>query len=463
MGNTTRAAWLALLAAGCSQAHAIEEPDWVSGRRLRAWVHDGGGTRLFVGWRDTELDTDCELTATADGAMRCTPLARIARTYFGDAECTDALVSGLTSATFVTTTDAATDDDCVAGTIGAFTGFAGIDERDSVRAVHRIGVARAAPSDLYQLAADGTCSRAANPPHGPWRARGDEVALEEFVRAERVVTRLASGLSSVTLVADDGARQAAGLAFTETGEACAVGGPDRLRCLPVSTRFTASHVFGDAQCSTPTATVQFRAASCATPTLALELLDPGCGDEQLRRVMAPVADAFSTASGGCEPYAIEAGLVWTVGPPLTHEELERVAPPLERRDRGDGELRVARYVDSSGAPALMFGWLRHDGVGCTEVSFDVQGPFACVNTGLSFRGYSDAACTQRLAGGRCGLFSEHVVVGNDVLPVGETYGGTIYDDRNGCHEIAREEGVTYYRLGAPVDPTTFPQITRVLE
>jgi hypothetical protein len=47
----------------------------VSGSRLRAMFHDGGGgARLFRGWFDTELRIPCGFVRTRNGQMRCLPV-----------------------------------------------------------------------------------------------------------------------------------------------------------------------------------------------------------------------------------------------------------------------------------------------------------------------------------------------------------------------------------------------------
>jgi hypothetical protein len=63
-----------------------------SGSRIKMTVlSTPDGAKAFMGWRDTELDLDCNFQLAADGAMRCLPVTdtfQIGNTNFGDAACT---------------------------------------------------------------------------------------------------------------------------------------------------------------------------------------------------------------------------------------------------------------------------------------------------------------------------------------------------------------------------------------
>lgn len=455
---------LAMLVVGCSQTHALEEPDWQSGSRLRAWVHDGGGTRMFVGWRDTELGTDCAMAETADGTLRCFPPTAIATTYFADAHCTDAIVAGLPDAAFVTTSDPSPETDCAASTFRVFGRAPAVADVGVVRAVHRIAGSRPAPTEVYVRAPDGTCSPAPQRPNGNWRARGDEVPLDQFVRAVRARVPGADGLTVVSILADDGARAWGGLLHSETGVQCVPGGSDRLRCVPVWTGLSHGGVYADDACTVPTSFVQFRPASCPAPTLALDVRT-SCQPQPLRTVTGLAAASFARADDGtCTPLPVEEH-VWSLGSTIDGAALDPIAPPLERHLRGDGPLRVVRYLGPSGGLAHTFGWVRPDGVGCEEITVGPSRDIVCVDTGMRFVGYADAACTQPLANDRqtCGEAHEHVVIGGDILPVGGAYDGPVFDRRGTCQEVPVADGATYYRLGAPIDASTLPHILRVLE
>jgi hypothetical protein len=48
------------------------------------------GARSFTGWRDTQLDLDCNFQLAGDGVMRCLPTTELFDNgvgYFGDAAC----------------------------------------------------------------------------------------------------------------------------------------------------------------------------------------------------------------------------------------------------------------------------------------------------------------------------------------------------------------------------------------
>jgi hypothetical protein len=68
-------------------------PWWTSGTRFRArlvGVGDGGDP-IWMGWRDTQLDTDCQGTTAADGTERCVPYHTRADQFYSDAACTQPL------------------------------------------------------------------------------------------------------------------------------------------------------------------------------------------------------------------------------------------------------------------------------------------------------------------------------------------------------------------------------------
>jgi len=74
---------------------------WTSGTRFRArlWKAVDGGEPVFGGWRDTQLDTDCESAMASDRVERCMPLhAQVdpAR-YHSDPLCSEPLAWAPTS------------------------------------------------------------------------------------------------------------------------------------------------------------------------------------------------------------------------------------------------------------------------------------------------------------------------------------------------------------------------------
>jgi hypothetical protein len=81
-------------AGGEEESHA----GFVSGTRLRARYYLGDdGSKVFIGFYDNLLATDCFVTRAADGTRRCVPLSGVALTgYFGNAGCTQPayIVSG---------------------------------------------------------------------------------------------------------------------------------------------------------------------------------------------------------------------------------------------------------------------------------------------------------------------------------------------------------------------------------
>lgn len=63
-----------------------------SGSRIKMNVlSTPDGAKAFAGWRDTELDVDCNFMLAGDGATRCLPVTdtyQVSPIYFADAACT---------------------------------------------------------------------------------------------------------------------------------------------------------------------------------------------------------------------------------------------------------------------------------------------------------------------------------------------------------------------------------------
>ena len=62
-----------------------------SGSRLKAkWYVGADGSKQFLGWHDSQLNTDCDFEVASDGATRCIPAypaGALLATYFADAAC----------------------------------------------------------------------------------------------------------------------------------------------------------------------------------------------------------------------------------------------------------------------------------------------------------------------------------------------------------------------------------------
>lgn len=67
-------------------------PDYQSGTRLRAEVHEINGTKSFVTWYDTMLGEECARYITEDGVMRCIPSRIATGVQYSDATCTTPLL-----------------------------------------------------------------------------------------------------------------------------------------------------------------------------------------------------------------------------------------------------------------------------------------------------------------------------------------------------------------------------------
>jgi len=73
----------------------VPEAKAQSGSRLKArWYVGDDGSRQFLDWQDTELNTACSFTTGADGTLRCMPIGGAAGAYyFSNATCSTRLIS----------------------------------------------------------------------------------------------------------------------------------------------------------------------------------------------------------------------------------------------------------------------------------------------------------------------------------------------------------------------------------
>jgi hypothetical protein len=85
-----------------------------SGSRLKAkWYVGADGSKQFLGWHDSQLNTDCDFEVASDGATRCIPAyptGALVATYFADTACSQALAysyHGCTGPTFASQSAAA--------------------------------------------------------------------------------------------------------------------------------------------------------------------------------------------------------------------------------------------------------------------------------------------------------------------------------------------------------------------
>jgi hypothetical protein len=69
-----------------------DEGAFISGSRIHARTVAGeDGARGFLGWYDSQLQTECTWRTASDGQTRCLPVA-MSTTFFADAGCTQPIV-----------------------------------------------------------------------------------------------------------------------------------------------------------------------------------------------------------------------------------------------------------------------------------------------------------------------------------------------------------------------------------
>jgi len=292
-------------------AHAF-----TSGTRLRAiWLEAEGGVKQLLGFRDTQLDTDCMFHSAEDGSFRCVPSA-IPFHHTGLAGFTEnpPYLEGACNqpftyapscpASFATGLSTADSGACIVTTYS----------RLAVRSVG--AVIDAGPDTPYfQNIDDAGCAEAGTT-SGALQPVGQLVAPSMFVGAHYETAAAIGQVAPRFIVADDGTRAFDGFVDTTSNEPCRFDiAPDgQVRCLPTSVlaaQFPGQ--FADDKCtraaaggytgctppayasltSTAVCTKLLRFAKIGAPITTYYVLGPD-GPTDCRPVAAPDGNIFDT-------------------------------------------------------------------------------------------------------------------------------------------------------------------------
>lgn len=431
---------------------------YASGSRLRVVVLDGGGgAESFDGFYDTELGEPCQFRTASDGELRClpTPDTTLRHATFADATCATPVALLPSPACGPIVHDALVP---VAGSCNAFE-------------VRAIGAALG-DAPVYRM--NGSCTEVQPDPGRAPFALGAVAPPSAFVRATEQREDLGGGVSRRVFVGEDGSREIVGAAYTDLGSVCRDPGegPYAGRCAPFSA-LGATGQFVDASCTTP-AIVGAKDACWHDDYIVA--VDPalGCLGELVgvwRRGPTVTGPFFYGSKGTCQQAGEQT--YESAGEPLGPDAF----PALTTKSLGVGGLSVSISSTMDGV-ALDSSGTFHDvkrGVLC-DVYELVGAGLRCIphNRAEASELFADAACTTpvvkfdasactpsppivavRPVGDACGGLAE-------VDAIGSAPGSTIYSKKDGACVAEPAGGASqFYPVGTPLDPASFPSVTRV--
>jgi hypothetical protein len=364
----------------------VDVPRFASGSRLKTRVHVGSdGSRHLIGFRDTELDLDCEFANLGSDGYRCAPLQRA--TYdagvFADDQCQDRAIGfqtgcGQREHYVGSTTPTACDR---------------LPRRD----VMLVGETTVAPFSQ----SSGTCEpHTTEEPGMEWHAI-TPADPTDFVAGTLERIDLGGGLSLSLVEAEDGARFASSF-FVDEHPCSAVDLTDAgVRCAPVpqvnlysyflndTCTSELGYALGTTGCALPEYVPIRRVVSqgeCSVSAVTLARVTPFLGTE-----------VFSDHTGTCAPLTISpSGLMRvSIGEAASGESL----PVLGSAESGTARLRGSVYQTENGSRVELTSSIFDSELDelCTPTQFE-DGVTRCMPSATFFANYfSDASCTLPIA------------------------------------------------------------------
>jgi hypothetical protein len=320
-----------------------EHPMYRSGARLRARVLDAGGVAVaFQGFRDRELESNCEIQMAEDGEYRCLPVTSGA-IYFLDPSCTHPVYR----ASAATALCPETPEPYV---VAEFRVFGDCGSQPWSR-VFRVGEPREAAFAYVSTTSGcmplGTldCMREAEP-----------LDPATFVRADLAVEQAGEGFAIERFATDDGASAIHALRDTRHGQRCSVQSEIRAdTCLPLQTAQvvadilpSAREVYSDATCSAARAVIDSARDACTPPSMVVLRERTVCGTFQPKAYeLGPALDTgFADDGSGCRAFAVAGQKLYQVG-----AELDIGSRPAVQLANGQGDRLLLRYyATSTGIP-----------------------------------------------------------------------------------------------------------------
>lgn len=467
---------------GCDSA-APDPYGFRSGSRLKARYLEGGGTKVFLAFHDTERDEDCNFGIGGHGLGAilgpggvgyCLPIERPWDAGFADPSCTEKLVH---------------TGEGTAPTVVVVEPEYSCSEFPTV-----FSIAEPYAGTLYGFDQDGKCASFGPAGSGVKRV-GAEVPLERFVRAEETIESAGGRMSRVVLVSDDGARLTTTAYDDERSEPVLVSwasDPADARWTPRNLAYnygegslgTPGTVYVDPGCTRPTGIKDAYDAFCPI-TAVYEFVPDGCHGYVGRfHEAGPILDttsAFATAEdGSC--VAVDATTPWST----YLVEMKAEIPidsfaPVERTSVGEGTVTQEFWGVSGEPPVLPSGNLtnRASGEPCAFLEA-TDGTLRCMPTAWapSFA-YADPSCQIPIARETSSTDCEGVTVIQKVPPrvtfyEGETHPAIAYEagaseprdfiyQRQGDACASEAVGGALWQTLKPIDPETLPLATERLD
>jgi hypothetical protein len=476
-----------MLLAACPSKEGERQP--VAAHRLKAiYLDGGGGARIFQGWFDQELETECRFEVGSDEIYRCLPGRRggglvvgsiggsgIPEGDFLDEDCTEPITvvsCGFDQGRFVRDpTPFAPSCDSIGGRDPIIRGRTG----------------REVKVGEYFTKVSGVCMRVSGGDNTTYAELSAPIPEGRFVRAQRSFEIKSARFGVWVLTGEDGSREELEIVDRSRNVECypAVGG----YCVPG----------GDRTVYVSSSTSAF-AEDCTTP-IVLAPLNP-C------RAAEVVALATSTGTTTCvaTSQVFQVGRFVPMSEVRTRDSEGRCAAPeqassagitlgepadigaLTTKRIGDGPIVAEVYATEDGAeifehaPVGFFD--RATGVACSMVPTDDRDVMLCsprASIAIGSIDFSDAACTQPVTSvnslGPChrpeiavrtirSVRADcSVSVANEVRPIlGPVAGPAHLQFGTMCQEIPPGfGGRNLHALGEPMDISAWHKITRVVE
>ncbi len=427
-----------------------------SGSRLKIrWATSADGQTMVIGYRDTQLNVDCNFQRTADGALHCLPYGAVGTSlvpsYFADASCTQAVV--YTSLTY-----------CAPPTLAE-----ALDSSVCPVRYHLFQLgAESHPAKIYYRSSSGTgCASMTVSASMHVHPLAAEITAAAYVKAD-VTADPGTGVVQNVLRATDGLVVPYGMHDVGNGEDCypmPMGA--ETRCLPSRTGY--EYGYADSACSQRLYTVGDPA--CGMPRFGLGLAADGC-TAQLTTLTGSSSTAYWKSGATCS------ALTGTGSTPLFTGSAAVPAstfPAAAVALVGTGRLQRRTFTWPGGLVEPYDFYDSQLGEACLTWATAADGTARCIPTtpGLYASAYyADASCTQRLAGrsGSCATTPKYAYSMETPacyggayqarsFAVGALHTGTVYSGGPGSCTATTSPPSPLYRLGAEVLPSQMAAFT----
>lgn len=360
----------------CNCDSGASRPDYQSGTRLRAKVWTSAdGARVFHGFYDSLLKTDCAVAIADDGALRCLPLSAHAGVLYSDASCKVPVgftYDGCAPPAFVSRSSGS----CGSSVYPAKGASAAMTFYDQQMACAAYG---------------GTVTNAFD--------LGAKMDASAFVKGTRTREPRGADLMMELYDMEDGARMPIGAFDTARKSQCASSPFAALwpgRCVPSHVAYGEGQ-FADSSCTKAAAFVPDNKCSYAPDDVIASAWmygkGPSCNGELLIGLgnvgPTPLVTAYQKGSNTCTAISFPGTYV-----PVTGDLAPSALPQLTPTPDGSG--RVVRYVDKSGTGEKLAveGFYDTTLSAACAPSVTKDGKLRCVPTGQSVQWFVDAACKQ---------------------------------------------------------------------